>query len=253
MLNPFYATWIVGVLLMGLGNSIAAHDRDTSLAFMFAYAPKTGAADLANGYKKHLEWHIERNDPILWYGWFVVEGERLDYFIDGAFDITGAEFDSRPDPAGDAEDATANFLPVADPLYRRVNRLRKDLSTSSFLEERRPSPLMQVVHYHVRPGKQGIFEAVVSEITEAARRANLPYAIYETLTGSNGAVYSLYVPLNGFRDFDTAALSIESVAHAAMSEDSMSSAMTQIALAAESTYSEVWQYRSDLSLIPEQQ
>lgn len=251
MLKLISTTWIAAIL-MSLGNSAGAEDRDTPLAFIFAYTPTKGAAHLADGYKKHLEWHVENNDPNLWYGWFVVEGEQLGYFIDGAFDITGAEFDSRPDPASDAEDATENFLPVADSQYRRIYRLRADLGTASFLEERRPSPLMQVVYYHVRPGKQLVFEEVLSEIAEAARRASLPYAIYETLTGASGAVYSMYVPLNGFGDFDTVVLSIEAVARAALSREQVPSAMTRIAIAAESTNSEVWQYRSDLSLIPEQ-
>jgi hypothetical protein len=62
----------------------------------------------------------------------------------------------------------------------------------------------------------------------------------------------MYVPLNEFGDIDTAALSIESVARSTLSGEQASSAMTRIAIAAELTYSEVWQYRSDLLLIPEQ-
>jgi len=238
---------------MALYNYTGADERVSPLAFTFAYAPKSSPTDLANGYKKHLEWHIEINDPILWYGWFVVEGDRLDHFIDGAFDITGTEFDSRPDPAGDAKDATANFSPTATPLYRHVNRLREDLSTSRFLEDRNPSPLMQVVYYHVRPGKQVVFESALDEIAEAARTANLPYAIYESLTGTAGTVYSMYVPMTGFGDFDTTAPSLESVARATLSREALLSAMTDIGAATESARSEVWQYRSDLSLIPERE
>jgi len=239
--------------MMALCNYTGADERVSPLAFTFAYAPKSNPTDLANGYKKHLEWHVEINDPILWYGWFVVEGDRLDHFIDGAFDITGTEFDSRPDPAGDAKDATANFSPTATPLYRHVNRLREDLSTSRFLEDRNPSPLMQVVSYHVRPGKQVVFENALDEIAEAALSANLAYAVYESLTGTVGTVYSMYVPMSGFGDFDTTANSLESVARATLYGETLSSAMNDIADAAESTRSEVWQYRSDLSIIPAQE
>jgi len=241
---------VLGALFMALSNYTGADERNPRLAFIFAYAPKTGPTDLANGYRKHLEWHVEISDPILWYGWFVVEGDRLGNFVDGAFDITGAEFDSRPNPAGDAEDANATFLPTATPLYRHVNRLREDLGTSRFLEDRNPTPLMQVVYYQVRPGKQVVFENALDEIAKAARSANLSYAVYESLTGTSGTVYSVYVPMTGFRDFDTTAHSLESVARATLSSEALSLAMTDIAAAAESTSSEIWQYRSDLSLIP---
>jgi hypothetical protein len=242
---------ILGALLMAISDLTGAEERGSPLAFMFAYTPKTGAKELANGYMKHLEWHDEINDPILWYGWFVVEGDRLDYFIDGAFDITGDEFDSRPDPAGDAEDASATFAPTAAPVYRQVNRLREDLGTSRFLEDRNPSPLMQVVYYDVKPGKQIIFEDALQEVARAARPEGLHYAVYESLTGTSGTVYSMYIPMAGFRDFDNSAHSIESVARATLSGDSLASTMTGIAAAADSIYSEVWQYRSDLSLVPE--
>ena len=156
---------IFSIAFLSVSGGVAnGQDTDTTLALTYAYSPKESAEKLANGYKKHLEWHKANNDPILWYAWFVVEGERLGHFIDGAYGVTGTQFDSRPDPAGDAADAIENFVPFADMQYRRIYRLRKDLGTSSFLENRKPSSLMQVVYYQVRPGTQVSFEAAAFAI-----------------------------------------------------------------------------------------
>ena len=240
----------------------AQDDGETTLALTYAYSPKGSGDDLARGYKKHLEWHVARNDPILWYAWFVVEGNRLGHFVDGAYDVTGAEFDARPDPAGDAADAIETFLPVAHPEYRRVFRLRKDLSTSTFLEDRNPSPLMQVVYYHVRPGMHRQFEeaasaisstisSAVSSATPSAAANTADYTLYEMLTGMDGPAYVMYAPLQSFASFDDAALSLARVAQSAMSGDELRAALANIVAATASRHSEVWQYRADLSLIPD--
>lgn len=239
-------------LLVAASGYAGEGDADSTLAFTFAYSPKTGAADLAQGYKKHLEWHVEKNDPILWYAWFVVQGDRVGHFVDGAYDVTGAEFDARPDPAGDAAHARENFSPVVETEYRRIYRLRRDLGTSSFLEERRPSPLMQVIYYHVHPGKQAVFETAASAIAEAACDSGIDYALYEMLTGADGALYAMYVPLQGFQAFDEPLTSLELVARSLSPAEELSFASTSLAQATSSTESEVWQYRSDLSLIPEE-
>lgn len=250
MIKQRYSVVILIAFLIAAGGVTKGQDADTTLALTYAYLPKESAADLANGYKKHLEWHSANNDPILWYAWFIVEGDRLGHFIDGAFDVTGAQFDSRPDPAGDAADAMVNFVPFVDMQYRRIFRLRRDLGTSSFLEDRNPSPLMQVIYYHIRPGTQSRFEAAASAIAGAARQKSIDYAIYEMLTGTSGPLYAMYVPLDGFGSFDNPTVSLELAARIAMPEVAFASAMTDLAFATQSTNSEVWQYRSDLSLIP---
>lgn len=233
------------------GGQAQQSDSDAMLAFTFAYSPSGTAVDLASGYKKHLEWHKARNDPILWYAWFVVEGERIGHFVDGAFDVTGAEFDARPDPAGDAADAVENFLPTARMQYRRIFRLRKTLGTSSFLEERRPSPFLQVVYYRVYPGRQVRFEAAARAVARVARQAGIEYAMYEMLTGAEGPLYAMYVPLRGFGSFDEPMTSLERVAESAGLNLELTEAMQDLTVAAPSSRSEVWQYRSDLSLLPE--
>ena len=229
----------------------AAFGQDTTdrLALTFAYKATGTQADLADGYREHLEWHSKRDDPLLWYGWFVVEGERLGEFVDGAFDLTGADFDARLDPSGDAADAAATFSPFATAQYRRVYRLRADLGTSTFLEDKTPAPLMQVVYYSVKPGMQPEFEAAAKTVSD--RAGNFAFTIYELLSGGQLPLYVMVIPMQGFSGFDGGAASLETVATQAMSGTALRETMRKISSAAVSSRAEVWQYRADLSLIPD--
>lgn len=238
------------LMLVCATNSLAfGQQTGDRLALTFAYKATGTQADLADGYRKHLEWHSERNDPLLWYAWFVVEGERLGEFVDGAFDLSGADFDARVDPAGDAADATATFSPFATAQYRRVYRLRADLSTSTFLEDKTPSPLMQVVYYSITPGMQAEFEAAARTIRDSAD--SLPFTLYELLSGGQLPLYAMVVPLQGFSGFDVGAVSLEGVATKALTGESLRETMRKISSAATTSRAEVWQYRADLSLIPD--
>ncbi len=239
---PFVATWSF---------TAQAQDRDATLAATFSYSAKISVRDLADGYKTHLEWHVAKNDPILWYAWFVIQGDRLGHFVDGAYDVTGAEFDARPDPTGDAADAVVNFAPHVDLQYRRIFRLRRDISTSTFLEDRNPSPLMQVVYYYVNPGRQLDFEAAAAAVAAAANGEDVDYAVYEMLTGAMGALYAIYFPLTGLTSFDSTGTSLEAVAKRTMAGSELDMAMQNISDGTYKTVAEVWQYRADLSLIPE--
>src|SRR5688500_15061252 len=68
-------------------------------AHLFAYVPKDGdEARFDEGYRTHLDWHRDKRDPLVWYGWYVANGERVGMFIDGSFGAPFAAFDQRVDP-----------------------------------------------------------------------------------------------------------------------------------------------------------
>ena len=65
-------------------------------AFLFAYTVREEQMNnFVEGYKKHLQWHMDKNDPLPWYAWFVFTGNRLGLFIDGTFGISFEAFDNR--------------------------------------------------------------------------------------------------------------------------------------------------------------
>jgi len=66
------------------------------------------------GYKKHLQWHALNKDTWNWYGWYIISGPRVDYFIDATFQHAWNDFDKPVNPAGDAADNTLHTEPFGD-------------------------------------------------------------------------------------------------------------------------------------------
>lgn len=232
----------------------AAPDLQSEAAFLFAYRAKPGQRGAFDeGYRRHLEWHAEHDDPFVWYGWDVVTGSDVGVFVDGTFGPTPAEFDGRVAPAEDAADFAATAGPFADPLWRRIYRVRPDLGTSSFLEDREPTPFLRVLEYALKPGSGPEFEELLNR---AARRAEAPeagegprsWAAYELLDGGRAPGFLLLIPATG-----TAAVGAGGPMawlEALVGPDDRSRVRDNLFSAVDGASSALWVLRRDLTLVP---
>ncbi len=211
---------------------------------LFSYEPHPGQkATFDEGYRRHLDWHIEKRDSLPWYAWDIIAGRRLGEFVDGTFGVRFDALDKRVDPAGDAADAAQNVTPFARATGRWAVRVRRELSTHTPLESREvPARLAQVVTYHVPLGLKTAFEDV---LRQARRRATanklLPWTIYETVAGGRDAEFMLMVWHAGFALFDEPARD-PVLAIGSLLSGSLASAVR--------SESELWQYREDLTHVP---
>ncbi len=121
------------------------------------------SAHFEAGYRRHLEWHRSNRDPWLWYGWTVVFGERVDWFMDGTFGRSAGSLDSAIAPAADGQDVDTNVAPYAEFMSNAVYEFLPDVSKGS--AEPSPSPLLELVTYDLEPGAGAAFE-------QALRRQN---------------------------------------------------------------------------------
>ena len=210
-------------------------------AILYAYRPHAGQrAQFDAGYRDHLEWHRAKADSLPWYGWDVIVGRRTGEFIDGTFGIRFRALDERVDPAGDAAHAAASFAPHAAATARWMVRLRRELSTSSSLEDRTPSAMLHVVTYRMPPAVRAAFEAVLGSVR--ARDGLAPYAVYESVVGTSDVEYMLLVEGAGFGAFDDVARD-PSVA--------IADALAQREVLDVRVETELWALRRDLTLLPE--
>lgn len=216
-------------------------------AHLFGYYAKPGMRERFDaGYRRHLEWHRARRDPLVWYGWYVSDGPRAGMFIDGSFGAPFAAFDRRVDPEGDAADGAVNVTAYAEAAMRSSYRLRRELSTGFPLERWQPSPSVQVFRYRLRPGRQAGFEQALAVARERLRAApGAPtHTWYEKVVGGALPEFMLMVAREGWASYDRTAGGLE-----ALLGDS--DALAAYAEAVESIEAETWNYRSDLSLIPD--
>lgn len=215
-------------------------------AHLFAYWPKKGMEErFDEGYRNHLQWHRGKRDPLVWYGWYVYDGERAGMFVDGSFGAPFAAFDHRVDPAGDGADGDRNVTPYADTAFRASYRVRRELSTGFPLEQWKPSKRAQVFHYTLHPGARARFERALSAArANLAKRAGAPaYTWYEKVTGGAAPEYMLMVARDGWKSYDEHAVALD--------EQVGQERLPDLAAAVDEVRVETWLYREDLSLIPE--
>lgn len=219
-------------------------------AHLFAYRAKPGhERAFDEGYRQHLAWHRQHGDPLVWYGWTVMDGPDAGLFVDGSFGAPFAAFDQRVDPAGDGADAAKHFSPHADPQFRASYRLRRELSSDVPLEQWRPTPRMQVTRYVIRAGARDRFEHAV-QAARAALPAGAAHTWYEAVTGTDH-IYLLLIARQGWADYDGPADHLDALlARSSHPQAAQQRAALADAVLAVST--ESWEYRPDLSLIPAQ-
>ncbi|ELR69009.1 hypothetical protein C900_05567 [Fulvivirga imtechensis AK7] len=225
-------------------------------AYIFAYYPKENAREhFENGYKKHLSWHAAKNDPLVWYAWYVQTGDRLGLFIDGTFGISHGAFDNRIAPAEDGQDFQETTAPYVDNAFRKVYTLKPELSTAQLLEEHTPSKMIEVYDIVVHPGAEARFETTISSLKKALdmRQEKPRFTVYKLLSGGEQSGYLIMVPRENAAYFD------EKMHFTSISElvtkvfpVAQASALNQdIVGSVKHIKSETWGYRADLSLIPQ--
>ena len=203
-------------------------------AMLFAYRPKAGSErQFHEAYRRHLAWHQAHNDSLVWYGWEVASGPRLGLFVDGTFGLPFAAFDQRVEPAADAADFAASAGPLADATGRWSWELRPELGTGAPLESWRPSPMIEVTTWYVRPGAEARFEAVVRRARSARDNAAVT-AWYRVVNGDAVGAYVQMVFRERFADWDAAPVDLPALGD----------------LVTGST-SELWRYLPESSLIPD--
>lgn len=232
--------------------AVAAGMRDAGdAAHLFAYWPKEGQEErFDEAYRKHLEWHRARRDPLVWYGWYVSSGDRVGMFIDGSFGAPFAAFDQRVAPKEDAADAARTFSPLATDAFRSSYRLRRELSTGFPLEQWNPSKSVQVFHYVLHPGTKQRFENVLRAArgVVAGMEGAPAFTSYELVAGGDVPGYMLMVARDGWAGHegfpgDLERL-LERVPGAGKLRDDLLASVRE-------ARTETWNYREDLSLIPE--
>lgn len=224
-----------------------ASARDSGdAAHLFAYWPKKGMEERFDaGYRAHLQWHRAKRDPLIWYGWYVYDGDRAGLFVDGSFGAPFAAFDRRVDPAGDGADADSNVTPYADTAFRASYRLRRELSTGFPLERWEPTKRVQVFHYALRAGTRARFErALAAAHANLSKQADAPaYTWYEKVSGGAAPEYMLMVARDGWKSYDEHSVTLDELVGQDLLQD-LTDAVDEVRV-------ETWLYREDLSLIPE--
>lgn len=242
----------VALVLLTISAASAESTGDGDAAFLFAYQPTDQAAFDA-GYRTHLDWHRNHRDPLVWYGWYVVNGEHTGTFVDGTFGLSFSAYDNRIAPADDAADFGRTTAPHGKTRYRGVFRLQRDLSTSFLLEDRSPSRQVDVLAYRLFPGRSAQFEGMLAELVDRAS-GSPAITVYRQLSGAELPLYLVMLPRDGFAAFgrENSFSSIEDLINVRVDASSRSKLLETLSHCVRTVHAETWRYREDLSYFPDQ-
>jgi hypothetical protein len=221
----------------------AAADMDSgqgnaSLAFLYAYEIDPGEdGAFYEGYKRHLDWHAQHDDSLSWLGWTVDAGNGLNLFVNGVFGVSGAAMDQRVEPDADGADAARNIAPHARAAYRHTYRVRRDLSRSARLEDKRPAAMQHVAWITPAPGSGKALEDALRSLRDT-KRALADYTVYERLAGGTLPGLLLVVQYESWAE-----LAATDANPVLVLQGLAGSSLSDIA-------SEIWGFRSDLTYIP---
>jgi len=152
-----WRSWVLGIALVSGPGLLAAQTGPGPFARIVLLRAREGmSAQFEAGYRRHLEWHRSNRDPWSWYGWSVVFGERVDWFMDGTFGHSAGSLDSAVAPAADGRDADTNVASYADFMSNGIYEFLPDVSNGS--PEPPPSPLLELATYDLEPGAGPAFE-----------------------------------------------------------------------------------------------
>ena len=252
---------LMAVLLMvgGAVPSGSASDSppEADAAFLFAYRPHTGQEEAFRaGYRRHLDWHREHQDPLVWYGWMVLTGERPGLFVDGVFGIPFSALDRRVDPAGDAADLAENVTPYGGPIFRTALRLRRDLSTATRLESHDPSLLVTVAWVHLKPGMDRRFAEVLRKLKAAATPSAVSeppseYTWYELVSGGAEPMYLLMLPAGSITELGARPSTLSRLVGELLHSGEAEAAREELAATVHEIFNETWRYLPVLSYFPD--
>lgn len=229
-------------------------ESEPDAAFLFAYRPLPGQEeDFRAGYRRHLDWHRSHQDPLVWYGWTVLTGDRPGLFIDGVFGVPFSALDRRVDPTGDAADMAENVRPFARPVFRTAYRVRSELSTASRLESRDPSPLVTVIRVQLHPGTEPRFEEVLRGLKDAGTgESPAPeYSCYELVTGGPEPSFLLMIPASSLAELGAAPSTLSGLAAVVLPAAEAAAARAELTRIVREISNETWRYLPGLSYFPQ--
>lgn len=231
----------------------AQGDKSTVTALEFQ-TPKNGMTQQYEaGRKKKAAWHKQQKDPQMLFVLQILTGEHTGTYVVGRAGQHWADFDNPP--VSDAADLEEYNKEVATYVDKVTAAYFETVPKVSHPGPDMASKYMSVTTFHIRYGKGDDFRSAIARINDAAEKTNWPFHYrWERLAnGGPGGIYVLLVDHPNWASFedDPNVKPLREILREAFGEQEATSVIERLDSSIESTYSEVVEFRKDLSYIPE--
>lgn len=235
--------------------SASAQTAPASIAAIETQTPKNGMTQqYEQGRKQKADWHKEKKDPQPLYVWETLTGDSTGNYLVGRLDQHWADMDKPAIPDQSDTDEFNRVIgsyvqSVSDRYYQFLPKLSNPDTSSST-----PAKYTELVTFRIHRDKIGAFRAALARIREAAQKSPWPihYEFYELVNGGYLGTFVLAEPHANWADFEDKpdVKPLRDVLKDAFGQAEADAVYEQLEAPIQSEYSEILEFRQDLSYIP---
>lgn len=234
--------------------SAAAQNDASTITALEIQTPKNGMVQQYEaGRKTKAAWHRQQKDPQMLWVLEILSGEHTGSYIVGRSDLHWADMDKPPIPdASDVEE------------YNKAVGAYVEKFTASYYEIMprisNPGPdsdvkYISVTSFHVKYGRNDDFRSAIARIHDAAEKTKWGehYRWQHLVNGGPGGTYVLLIDHPNWASFgdDPSIKPMRDMLREAFGEQEAMSVIERLNASIDSSYSEIAQFRPDLSYIPQ--
>jgi hypothetical protein len=233
--------------------SVAAQEPGNIAALEFQ-TPKNGMVkQYEEGRKQKAAWHKQQKDSQPLFVWETMSGDYAGTYIVGRVGQHWSDFDKPSVPeAADVEEYNKVIGTYVQSVVPRYYEYMPKISNPMKMDL--PPKMSVIVTFHVHYGKGGDFRSAATRIHDAAQKTNWPlnYDWYELANGGKNGEYVLVLPRAKWADFEDKpdVKPFREMLKDAFGQSEADSIIKRLDSSVESEYSDIVQFRQDLSYIP---
>jgi hypothetical protein len=257
VVSLFVATCVAqsGTAATGSNTQAINAQNQNNVCRIFFQDPKPGMdAQFVAARKKHNAFHAAQKDTWTWSTFAVLTGDFTGRYVTTTCGHAWKDFDEWEARMGkaDAADAGASLGPTVQGGRNGFYTYRADMSLAPTMGNP-PSPLTSVTVYSLHPGAAPDFIAAVKKINDALSKQTDWPKTSGWLQLANGGGVPTFVLLNqrkNWADFEPLPKTVQDVLTETYGKDAADQLLKTIRDSTEHLYTEIGQYRADLSYIP---
>lgn len=232
----------------------AAQSNPGNIASLETQTPKSGMTQqYEQGRKQKADWHKQQKDPLPLWVFEILSGDDTGSYLVGRVGQRWADYDKPPIPdAADTEEFNkavgAYVQSVKTHYYEYLPKLGNPSDSAT------PAKYDEIITFRVKYDKQGEFRSALSRITEAIQKTkwSVKSEWYELASGGFDGTYVLVLPRASWAEFEDNpnVKPLREMLKDAFGQAEADSLIARIEASVESEYSEIIQFRPDLSYTP---
>jgi hypothetical protein len=244
---------VCGVALLAAG-AVVAQEKPGTLAAIEFQTPKNGMVkQYEEGRKAKAAWHKEKKDTQPLYVFETISGDNNGTYLVGRFGQHWADFDKPSVP--DKEDTEEYNKVIGAYVEKVVPRYYEYLpKISNQVMGDTPAKYTEAITYRVREGKYSDFRSALDRTAEGIAKTKWPvsYGWYALVDGGHNGTFVLVLPHPNWADFEDkpGMKSFEDMLKEAFGQEEADSIRKRFDDSVEGAYSDIVEFRADLSYIP---